>query len=70
MLSKFELKMKDENALISTGVNTELWIDGIKAKGVKSVNIQATASGVNTITVEYIGQIEVDVLGLLELKVK
>ena len=58
-MHKIELKTKNPNA-VSTGANTELYIDGQKAKGIKSFKYEVNSTGVGIVTVEYYGNIEIN----------
>lgn len=61
---RFELRKKSENEL-STGANTELFIDGELARGVTEVNINIKAGGLAEVSVKYIGHVTASVLGQL-----
>ena len=58
-MNKIELKSKDPNQ-VSTGANTELYINGKKATGVKSFKYEVDAAGVGTATVEYYANVEIE----------
>lgn len=58
-MHKIELRSKNPDK-ISTGANTELYIDGQKAKGVKSFKYEVDARGVGIVTVQYFGSVAID----------
>lgn len=58
-MHKIEVKNKTTDK-VSTGANTELYIDGQKAKGVKSFKYEVQANGVGVVTIEYFAHVEIE----------
>ena len=56
---KVELKTKDSDK-ISVGANTELYLDGVRAKGVKSFKYEVNARGVGIVTLEYYANVTIN----------
>lgn len=56
---KVELKTKNKEKL-SVGANTELFINGELAQGVKSFKYEVNASGVGIVTIEYYANVEIE----------
>jgi hypothetical protein len=56
----FELRpRKGAEGKLTVGANTELWMDGVKMKGVRSANIAISAAGVAVLTLEVYGAFHV-----------
>lgn len=58
-MQKIEVKSKSPNQL-STGANTEVFIDGIKANYVKSFKYEVDSRGLGVATVEYYANVTLD----------
>ena len=59
MVQKIEVKNKSKNH-VSTGANTEIYIDGQLAKGVKSFKYEDNAGGVGVVTIEYYADVQIE----------
>ena len=58
-MHKIELKTKNPNG-ISTGANTEIYIDGQRIKGVKSFKYEVDCKGVGVVTMQYYGNVNIN----------
>lgn len=60
-MHKIEVRnKKGQEGQLSKGANTELYIDGRLAKGVKSFKYEVNAAGMGTVVVEYYADVVVD----------
>lgn len=56
---KIELRTKNPDK-VSSGANTELFIDGVKAKGVKSFKYEVNSRGLGIVTLEYYANVTIN----------
>lgn len=56
----FQVKQKGPIDKVGTGSNTEIYMDGVKLNGITKFNFTARGRGINEISMELVGTIEIE----------